>query len=115
MSPTASQMRTDYDGEVWREVRRKPAKSRREGSHALTNAPTLPNPAAAINHRPADRHHHRPDRRHLRCRPARQLPTSAPASRPSASSNIALDIHKRFAEVAIHEDGWVRRFGRVDV
>src|SRR3954447_12379961 len=23
MSPTASQMRTDYDGEVWREVRRK--------------------------------------------------------------------------------------------
>jgi len=27
---------------------------------------------------------------------------------------VALDVHKRFAEVAIHEDGRVRRLGRVE-
>jgi hypothetical protein len=31
------------------------------------------------------------------------------------SRTVALDIHKRFAEVAVHEDGRVRRFGRVEV
>src|SRR6266568_4594186 len=27
---------------------------------------------------------------------------------------VALDVHKRFAEVAIHEDGRVQRFGRIE-
>ena len=27
---------------------------------------------------------------------------------------VALDVHTRFAEVAVHEDGVVRRFGRVE-
>ena len=27
---------------------------------------------------------------------------------------VALDVHKRFAEVAVHEDGVVRRLGRVE-
>jgi len=31
------------------------------------------------------------------------------------SRTVALDIHKRFAEVAVHEDGRVRRVGRVEV
>lgn len=31
------------------------------------------------------------------------------------SRTVALDIHKRFAEVAVHEDGQVRRLGRVEV
>ncbi len=27
---------------------------------------------------------------------------------------LALDVHKRFAEVAVHEDGAVRRVGRIE-
>ena len=27
---------------------------------------------------------------------------------------VALDVHKRFAEVAVHEDGDVRRLGRIE-
>ena len=27
---------------------------------------------------------------------------------------VALDVHKRFAEVAVHEDGEVRRVGRIE-
>src|SRR4051794_23225939 len=27
---------------------------------------------------------------------------------------VALDVHKRFAEVAVHEDGAVRRLGRIE-
>ena len=27
---------------------------------------------------------------------------------------VALDVHKRFAEVAVHEDGGVRRLGRIE-
>jgi transposase len=27
---------------------------------------------------------------------------------------VALDVHKRFAEVAVHEDGEVRRLGRIE-
>src|SRR3954447_26035544 len=27
---------------------------------------------------------------------------------------VALDVHKRFAEVAVHEDGGLRRLGRIE-
>jgi hypothetical protein len=27
---------------------------------------------------------------------------------------VALDVHKRFAEVAVHEDGALRRLGRIE-
>jgi hypothetical protein len=27
---------------------------------------------------------------------------------------VALDVHKRFAEIAVHEDGGVRRLGRIE-
>ena len=27
---------------------------------------------------------------------------------------MALDVHKRFAEVAVHEDGGLRRLGRIE-